>query len=136
MRIRLAILAPITVIALAMGVAGCAPPIPDGGFSAPDPASRTYALVRLVRSYRGPDATHSGTPPKSELKPVVAMLDSADPMERFMAADALRDLTGQEMGFQPAAPLPVRAAAVERWKSWLQSQPDGFNTHSAGGTAA
>ena len=136
MRIRLVSLISITAISLSLGVTGCAPPIADGGFTAPDPASRTYALVRLVRSYRGPDSTHSGTPPKSELKPVVAMLDSADPMERFMAANALRDLTGQKMGFEPAAPLPVRAVAVERWKSWLQSQPDGFNTPPARGTAA
>ena len=108
----------------AIVLTGCAPPIPDGGFNAPDPASRVYALVRLVRSYRGPQATHSGSPSASQLKPVVVMLNSDDPMERFMASDALLELTGKDMGYQPAAPLPVRAQAVERWKEWLLAQPD------------
>ena len=122
-------------LATAITLTGCAPPIPDGGFNAPDPASRAYALVRLVRSYRGPEATHTGTPPKNELKPVVEMLESDDPMERFMAGEALRDLTGQNMGYQPADPLPVRAQAVERWRSWLQAQPNSRDTPHNGAHA-
>ena len=116
MRIRLASLATTVILA------GCAPPIPDGGFNAPDPASRAYALIHLVRNYRGPNAIHTGVPPARTLEPVVAMLDSDDPMERFMASQALRDLTGQDMGYQPADPLPLRAQAVEGWRAWLQGR--------------
>lgn len=127
---------PIVSLLASTVLLGCAPPIPDGGFDAPDPASRAYALVRLVRTYRGPEATQTGTPPKAELAQVVEMLDSSDPMERFLASDALRELTGQQMGYQPAAPLPVRAVAVNRWKTWLQSQPDSPEKLSSKGSSA
>ena len=110
------------ILAGCLGLAGCAPPIPDGGFDAPDPASRAYALIRLVRSYRGPEATHQGIPPARELEPVVAMLDSADPMNRFLASEALRDLTGEDLGYEPTAALPVRALAARRWQAWVDDR--------------
>lgn len=101
----------------------CAPPIPDGGFGAPDPASRLYALVELIRTYRGPEATSSGTPPRHLLEPVVAMLASDDPASRFMAMEALRSLTGVAMGFDPAAPVAERAPAIQKWKQWVEALP-------------
>lgn len=110
------------IILFSLAVASCAPPIPSGNFDAPDPASRTYALVNLVREYRGPDAIKSGTPPATQLKPVVTMLLSSDPMERFMAIEALRDLTGEDLGYDASAPLPVRAMGVERWRTWIEEQ--------------
>ena len=112
----------IAILMFTFALMSCAPPIPSGNFDAPDPASRTYALVNLVREYRGPEATNTGTPPAEELKPVVAMLLSSDPMERFMAIEALRDLTGQDLGYNPSDPLPVRAMGVERWRAWIQNE--------------
>ena len=109
-------------IAASLGLAACAPPIPNGGFDAPDPASRAYALIDLVRTYRGPDATREGSPPPRDLMPVVAMLNSADPMNRFLAANALRDLTGQNQGYDPTAPIVERELAARRWQAWLDGQ--------------
>ena len=115
-----------TILGLGMaaflGLTACAPPIPNGGFDAPDPASRAYALIDLVRTYRGPDATRKGSPPARELVPVVAMLDSADPMNRFLAANALRDLTGQNQGYDPTASIMERELAARRWQAWLDAQ--------------
>jgi hypothetical protein len=109
-------------MAASLGLTACAPPIPNGGFDAPDPASRAYALIDLVRTYRGPDATRKGSPPAQELVPVVAMLDSADPMNRFLAANALRDLTGQDQGYDPTASIMERELAARRWQAWLDAQ--------------
>jgi hypothetical protein len=50
------------------------------------------------------------------------MLLSSDPMERFMAIEALRDLTGQDLGYNPSDPLPMRAMGVERWRAWIQKE--------------
>lgn len=109
-------------MAASLGLSACAPPIPNGGFDAPDPASRAYALIDLVRTYRGPDATRKGSPPATELVPVVAMLDSADPMNRFLAVNALRDLTGQDQGYDPTASIMQRELAARRWQAWLDGQ--------------
>ena len=113
MRARTAILAGY------LATIGCAPPIPDGGFNSPDPASRAYAVIQLVRDYRGPNATNEGTPPARDLEPMVTMLDSADPMNRFLASQALRELTGENLGYDPAAAFPIRALAARRWQAWV-----------------
>ena len=121
----------IAIIIITFALASCAPPIPTGNFDAPDPASRTYALVNLVREYRGPEAIKSGTPPANQLKPVVAMLLSSDPMERFMAIEALRDLTGEDLGYDASAPLPVRAMGAERWRAWIEERTVPSNQEEA-----
>ena len=61
-------------------------------------------------------------PPPEDLKPVVAMLNSADPMNRFLAANALRDLTGQNQGYDPTAPILERELAARRWQAWIDEQ--------------
>ena len=122
------------ILAGCLGLAGCAPPIPDGGFNAPDPASRAYALIDLVRSYRGPDALHHGIPPARELEPVVAMLDSADPMNRFLASEALRELTGEDLGYDPAAAFAVRAIAARRWQAWVDDRRNQERTGESNAT--
>ena len=103
-----------------LGVSACAPPIPDGGFHGPQAASQIYAAIKLVRTYRGPDATASGIPPRAALEALVGMLDSSDPASRFVAVEALRDLTGETFGFDPSDPLPERATAAQRWKTWVE----------------
>ena len=98
---------------------GCAPPIPSGGFDAPDPASRIYAAVRVAEEF-GRDPR---MPDRATLEHLVAMLLSADPAERLIAGDTLRLVTGKELGYDPSAPLPVRAAAVDRWAAWVRTLP-------------
>ena len=101
---------------------GCAPPIPDGGFDAPDPASRIYAAVRVA------DKWSSITPPQDRSRPSIAtlqqlvvMLESSDPAERLVASETLRMVTGEDFDYEASAPLPERFLAVNRWRAWVDS---------------
>ena len=52
-------------------------------------------------------------------------LRSDDPLRRRVGIDRLRQLTGLDHGFDPAAPPDRREAAVKRWEGWLaQVGPD------------
>lgn len=98
---------------------GCAPPIPDGGFRAPDPASRIYAAIGVAQEFQ----RTGEEPAKPILRDLVEMLISADPAERLVASDTLRLVTGQNFGYLPYAPMPERRMAAERWTTWVQQQP-------------
>jgi hypothetical protein len=54
---------------------------------------------------------------------LVARLEDEDPVVRMTAHDELRRRTGQDLGFVPWAGPQERAAAVARWRSWLQDHP-------------
>jgi hypothetical protein len=101
---------------------GCAPPIPDGGFNAPDPASRIYAAARVAEEWS------STTPPEDRIRPSIAtlqqlvvMLESSDPAERLVASETLRMVTGEDFNYEASAPLPERFLAVNRWRAWVDS---------------
>lgn len=53
------------------------------------------------------------------LERVIALLESPDQQTRWMAIRVLDVQTGQRKGFVHFAPDEDRAAAVERWKRWL-----------------
>jgi len=53
------------------------------------------------------------------LEGLVKALDEQELQVRQVASQALRILTGQSKGFNPAGEAPVRQAAVEEWKRWL-----------------
>ncbi|MDA1025383.1 MAG: hypothetical protein O3A19_03040 [Planctomycetota bacterium] len=104
-------------------LAGCAPPIPDGGFDAPDPASRLYAAARVAANWSStqpPDARRP--PPIATLRQLVVMLESSDPAERLVASETLQMVTGEDFGYEPSAPLPERFLAVNRWRAWVDSR--------------
>ena len=50
---------------------------------------------------------------------VVDLLESPEPWTRWTALRVLQTQTGQDKGFGPKAPDPERAAAVARWRRWL-----------------
>ena len=101
---------------------GCAPPIPDGGFNAPDPASRLYAAAGVAAKWS------SIQPPEDRVRPsittlqqLVVMLESSDPAERMVASETLQMVTGKDFGYEASDPLPERFLAVNRWRSWVDS---------------
>jgi HEAT repeat protein len=51
---------------------------------------------------------------------VIELLESPEPWLRWTAVRVLEVQTGQHKGFKPQAPEAERAAAVERWKRWLE----------------
>lgn len=110
------VLAPVVVA----WVGGCAPPIPSGGFDAPDSASRIYAAVRVAEAF---DRT-GRRPDHRTLEQLVIMLASSDPAARFIASNTLTRVSGVDLGYHPSAPLPERMAAVDRWQAWIDTLPD------------
>lgn len=50
---------------------------------------------------------------------LIEALADEEPQVRSIAIQALKILTGQSKGFQPAAPPDQRAAAIARWRQWL-----------------
>ena len=104
---------------LAVSLPACAPPIPSGGFEAPDPASKIYAAVRVAEEF---DRTGQ-RPDRATLQQLVTMLGSADPAARFVASNTLKRVSGVDLGYQPSAPLPERSLAVARWRAWVESLP-------------
>jgi hypothetical protein len=43
-----------------------------------------------------------------------------DPINRKLACDGLRAVTGLDFGYDPAGPAEQRAKAVERWEAWYR----------------
>jgi len=89
---------------LALCASACAPPVRTGGFDAPDPASRLYAIERAARE-RDMDA----------IPRLVESLDHDDPAVRLAAIEALRLLTGETRGYDCSADPMERRAAIARW---------------------
>ena len=103
------------------GLTACAPPIPSGGFDAPDSASRIYAAVRVAAAFGETGAR----PDQATLRDLVQMLLSTDPAERLVAGDTLELVTGEDLGFDASDPLVRRLAAADRWAAWVvDSTPD------------
>ncbi len=101
-------------------MASCTPPIPSGGFDAPDPASRIYAAVEVATKF----SRDRRRPDRSTLQDLVEMLLSTDPAERLVAGDTLRMVSGIDMGFDPSASIEKRAAAIDRWMEWVERLPE------------
>ena len=111
------------ILLLHGAVPACAPPIPSGGFQAPDPASRIYAAVQVASDFGRTQVR----PDRDTLKNLIEMLLSSDAAERLVAGDTLKLVTGVDLGYDPSAPLVERVAEVQRWRAWLQetSSPTG-----------
>lgn len=90
-------------------MSGCAPPVSQGGFDAPDPASKIYAIEDAVR--------HND---RSEIQYIVEQLDSDDPAVRLVAISALQRLTGETYGYCHYAPRADREESVRRWAKECQ----------------
>jgi hypothetical protein len=53
----------------------------------------------------------------------VENLSADDAAVRMAAAGALRRLTGETLGYRFDAPASDRAAAIERWRTWVKDHP-------------
>lgn len=53
---------------------------------------------------------------------LVVQLESCDPAIRLVAIAALRDMTGQDLGYNPGDCEADRLAAIERWHAWVVEQ--------------
>jgi len=89
-------------------LAACVPSTPQG-FDSPDPISRLSAIS---------DA--GSTRDERAIPDLVEQLESADPGARLLAIRSLERITGQTLGYHHADPWWARAAAVRRWRRWIQ----------------
>ena len=96
----------------AAGLPACAPAVSRGGFDAPDPASKLYAIEAAMRQ-QDPDAVSQ----------IVEELNNDDPAVRMLAASALEQLTGQTLGYDYADPPHDRREAIRRWQEHLAAAP-------------
>jgi hypothetical protein len=87
---------------------GCAVRAPRD-ITNPDPASKIPAIVSSVEEKD-----------LSAVQQLVADLESDDPAVRFYAIGGLKRLTGETFGYQYFVDEDQRAAAVEKWKAWLE----------------
>ncbi len=98
--------------AAAMG--GCADPESAVGFEEKDPAARLRAIRQAA-----------STNDASAIPSLISLLQSDDAAERLLAIRALERMTGETRGYDHAAPLDERNAAVERWATWYASTSGG-----------
>ena len=97
------------VIGIALGavfLGGCLPK-QEPGFNAPAPNKRLDAIVGAASEA---DDT--------SLRALVGQLESTDPAARLLAIQALERRTGEDLGYDHAAPPWKRRAAVDRWKRY------------------
>jgi hypothetical protein len=103
------------MIALGLGLwlglaAGCTPRASDGGFDSSDPASKLYAIV------------HAGqTKDRTKIPQLIEQLASDDQAVRMYTIEALRRITGQDMGYVHYAHPALRQQAIDRWVAAYRS---------------
>ncbi|MEQ8769631.1 MAG: hypothetical protein RIB60_03880 [Phycisphaerales bacterium] len=96
----------VVIVPCLLAVGGCLP-AQEAGFDAPAPNKRLDAIVGAA------DASDEQT-----LSGLIGQLESTDPAARLLAIQALERRTGQTLGYQHAAPVWERRAAVDRWKKY------------------
>jgi hypothetical protein len=91
-----------------------APAVPYLRSLARDPFELTRrSVMRIVRDVADP----VGIPLAIE-----GLLDE-DGNVRELAAEALRKITGLDLGYRPYDPVPRRLDAYRRWRQWLEDEP-------------
>lgn len=97
---------------LALALMGCSLPPQQPDFSSVDPIERSLALEAAARGNQSVN-----------LRNVIQELESSDPAVRLFAIATLRNLTGQDLGYNPGDAESARTEAINRWWKWLESQP-------------
>lgn len=83
----------------------------QGTFSDPAPGAQMYAIDDAARS-----GNHAAIPN------LVECLGSDDDLVRFNAIEALRQLTGQDLGYRFDDPSALRREAILRWQEWVRKR--------------
>ncbi|MEX0741161.1 MAG: HEAT repeat domain-containing protein, partial [Phycisphaeraceae bacterium] len=85
-------------------LSGCTPAVSEGGFNAPDPGSKLYAIIRAGQ-----------TRDRTAIPHLIEQLESDDQAVRMYSILALDRITGTRLGYIHHAPSHHRQAAVARW---------------------
>lgn len=84
-------------------LSACGPTV-VADFNSPEPAARNAAIVKAASEQDG-----------KAVPDLVRMLDSDDPATRLLAIQALERITGERLGYDPAAGNEAREPAMLRW---------------------
>lgn len=98
-------------------VVSCEGPMPlslAARFQDENPKVRIEAIAETARSKDN-----------AALPFLVDRLTDTEPDVRFFAIGALKDLTGQALGYKHYQPAKQRNEAVERWRQWLRKTRGG-----------
>jgi hypothetical protein len=95
----------VSILLIATTLAACAPPASQGDFDSDNPAAKLYAIRR---------AGEAGD--RSKIPKLVEQLDNDDEAVRMMSIEALRHITGQDLGYDPFVPPADRQPAIQRWQ--------------------
>jgi len=90
---------------------GCTAPAPRLVVTDPDPSVKIPAIKKAVDDKDQPAA-----------RQMVEDLENDDAAVRFYAIEGLFRLTGERFGYDYYASPADRAAAVKRWREWLDEQ--------------
>ena len=92
--------------------ASCTAPRPPLVVTDDDPGVKIPAISKAVREHD-----------QSVIPQLIRELDNDDAAVRIYAIHALRDLTGERLGYEPYLDEDHRKASIERWKKWLIDHP-------------
>lgn len=99
------------IVILAVGMIGCRPGPPRRPLADADP----IFLIPAIKQAAAKDRSE-------EVPRLIELLDSEDAAVRLYASMALREMTGQTLGYTSYAPIEQREEAVERWRQWSVEQ--------------
>ena len=108
---RAEVVGAILVPLLLGAVISCAPKRPANPLASDDPSVKIPAMKHAA-------AAHD----RSAIPQLITDLDNDDPAIRMYAIEALRHLTGQDMGYRYYDDEAARAPAVQRWKQWPKAR--------------
>lgn len=101
----------IPAIATILLMWGCsAPRAEDGGFHSDNPAAKMYA-IRQAGERKDP----------ADIPMLVEQLESDDPAVRMFTIEALEQITGTRLGYNPYKTLLDRQHAVQKWVEAVNS---------------
>lgn len=104
------------VLLAALTLCACSSPR-GGGFDSPVPGARIDAIEAAVIAWRtAPPA--SRTVPPATRRGLVESLRATDPLVRFLAAEALHEMTGERRGYRYDDPPALRTVAIDAWLPW------------------
>lgn len=112
-------------VASVIAGAGCSLPPREASYDSIDPVERTMAITETARDRDLQDVPD-----------LIGELDSSDAAVRMMAIATLRDLTGQDLGYDPTARPGERQAAIERWVRWWRANQNPNGSGSTEGVGA
>lgn len=105
-------------MAVLVAAGGCASPR-SGGFDSDVPGARIDAIEATVVAWRAAPPAQRRLSPATR-QGLVESLRSEDPLVRFLAIEALAEVTGDRRGYRADDPPLLRTAAVETWVLWAK----------------